>query len=66
MPIGNTNFHIKINVPELFIISVSIVFCEFNGVASWKEDKSIILVRSSIQISKKKYWFHILGQWMSM
>jgi tricorn protease-like protein len=48
------------------IKAVSFLFCEFNRVAGWNEDKTIILVRSSIQIPKLKHWFHIQGQRISM
>ena len=34
------------------INTVSFVICEFNGVACWNEGKSIISVRSSMQIPK--------------
>ena len=37
------------------INSVSFVFSEFSRVASWSEDKSIILVRSIFQIPKYKH-----------
>ena len=48
------------------INSVSFLFCEFIRVTSWNDVKTIILVRSSFQIPKYKYWFHIQGQPMSM
>jgi hypothetical protein len=41
------------------ITSVPFAFCKSNRVASWNEGKTIILVRSSIQIPKQKYLFHI-------
>ena len=66
MPIGNANIHIQINVSEFINIIVSFRFCEFNRVTSRNEGKNIILVRSSFQIPKKKYWFHIECQRMSM
>ena len=34
MPIGNTNIHKEINVPEFIENSVSFVFWEFNRVAN--------------------------------
>ena len=43
MPIGNANIHIQINVLEFIIKIVSFLFCEFNRVTCWKEDKNIIL-----------------------
>ena len=46
--------------------SFSIGFCEFNRVANWNEGKPIIIFRSSFQIPKKKHWFPIQGQPMSM
>jgi len=52
MPMGNTNIHIQINVPD-FIMNLSLyVFCEFNCVAIWNKGHSIIKVRSSFQISQ--------------
>jgi len=48
------------------INSFSFVFCEFNRVANWNEGKTMILVQSTFQIPKKKHWFHIQGQPMSM
>jgi len=66
MPIGNINIHIKINVSESINRLVSFLFCEFNYVSSWNECKDIILVRSSFQFPKEKYWFHFQGQRMSM
>ena len=52
MPIGNANIHIQINVSEFIKKVVSFLFCEFNRVTSWKEDKNIILERSSPEIPK--------------
>ena len=39
MPIGNTNIHVTINLSESINRRVSILFCEFNRVTSWKECK---------------------------
>ena len=66
MPIGNANIHIQINMSEFINKIVSFLFCEFNRVTSWNEGKNIILVRSSFQMPKEKYWFHFQGQRMSM
>jgi len=52
MPIGHSNIHIHINVSELIKKSVSLVFREFNRIASRNKGKTIILVRSSFQIIK--------------
>jgi len=52
MPIGNTNIHKHINCQSSLINSVSFVFCYFNGVASWNEGKTIILLRPWFQILK--------------
>jgi len=65
MPIGNTKIHIQINISEFINRLVSFLFCEFNRVTSWNEGKNIILVRSTFQIPKYKYWFHIQGQRIS-
>ena len=66
MPIGNAIIHLQINVSEFINKLVSFLFCEFNPVTSWKEDKNIILERSSSLNPKKKYWFHFQVQRMSM
>ena len=42
----------KLMCQSSLIKSVSFVFCEFIRVASWKEGKTIIIVRSSFQIPK--------------
>ena len=47
------------------INTVSFVISEFNRVATWIEDKTLILVRT-FQIPKRKHWIHIQGQPMSM
>ena len=52
MPIENANIRNQISVQEFINKLVSFVFCEFNRVASWNEDKTIILVRSCFQIPK--------------
>jgi len=52
MPIGNAHIHIQINVSEFINKLVSVLFCEFKRVTSWKEGKNIILERSSSQIPK--------------
>ena len=52
MPIGNANIHIQIKESKLIKKLVSFLFCEFNRVTSWKEDKNIILERSNSQIPK--------------
>ena len=52
MPIGNANIHIQINVSEFINKLVSFLFCECNGVTSWKEGKNIILEVSTSQIAK--------------
>jgi len=64
--IGNTYIHIQINESVLINIFVSFLFCEFNHITSCNEGKNIILVRSSFQIPKEKYWIHFQGQRMSM
>ena len=45
-------FIYKLMCHSSLINSVSFVFCEFKGVASKNEGKTIILIRSSIQIPK--------------
>jgi len=52
MPIGNTNIHEKINMSEFINKQCFISVCEFNRVASWNEGKTIILERSSFEITK--------------
>ena len=52
MPIGNDNIHMQINVSEFIIKLVFFLFWEFNRVSNWKEEKNIILERSSSQIPK--------------
>jgi hypothetical protein len=47
----------KLMCQSSLLISVSFVFCDFNGVASWNEGKTIVLVRSSFQIPKYKHCF---------
>jgi len=50
-------FIYKLMCQMLLVNSVSLVFCEFDGVRSWNEGKTIILVRSSIQIPRKNTVF---------
>ena len=59
-------FIYKIMCQSTLINSVSLLFCGFIRVTSWNDGKTIILVRSSFQIPKEKYWFQIQGQPMSM
>jgi len=66
MPIRNTNIHLKIKVSEFINKIVSFLLCEFNRVTSSSEGKNIILVRSSFQIPKQKYWFHFQVKRISM
>ena len=54
MPIGNANIHIQIKVSMFINILVSFLFCEFNRVTSWKEEKyyfrTFIFSNSQIEI----------------
>ena len=47
---------------SILINTISFLFCEFIRVTSWNDGKTIIFVRSSSQIPKEKYWFHIQGK----
>jgi len=52
MPIGSTNIHKQINVPEFINKPSFICVFELKRVASRNESKTIILVRTSFQIPK--------------
>jgi hypothetical protein len=52
-------FIYKLMCQSSLLNSVLFVFCEFYRVARWNEGKTIILVRSTFQIPKQKYWFPI-------
>ena len=44
MPIGYNNIHIQIMVSDFTYKLISLLFCEFNTVASWNGGKTIIIL----------------------